>query len=216
MKKVLLVATVQSHICQFHKPLIKMLKEKGCIVDVCARDNLAEKNGLKLENVDNVFDVPFARSPFSKANIKAYKMLNKVIKDGNYDIVHCNTPVGGILTRLVCKKIKKNRPYVIYEAHGFHFYKGGSKKNWLLYYPIEKHFAKFTDTLITITHEDYELAMKRFKTNTILVHGVGIMTNKYKELSKSLPNVIFGGRLGQYKYYDMAPVIEQVLNRTDF
>lgn len=43
MKKVLLVATVQSHICQFHKPLVAMLHEHGCEVHVAARNNLAEK-----------------------------------------------------------------------------------------------------------------------------------------------------------------------------
>lgn len=34
---------------------------------------------------------------------------------------------------------------------------------------------------------------------------------KYLELSKSYPNVIFGGRLGEYKYYDMDKVIEAAL-----
>ena len=49
MKKVLLIATVQSHICQFHRPLVAMLHEHDCEVHVAARNNLAEKNGLKLE-----------------------------------------------------------------------------------------------------------------------------------------------------------------------
>ena len=48
MKKVLYVATVASHICQFHLPYLKMFKEQGYEVDVAARDNLEEKNGLKL------------------------------------------------------------------------------------------------------------------------------------------------------------------------
>ncbi len=34
---------------------------------------------------------------------------------------------------------------------------------------------------------------------------------KYRELAEKEPGVIFGGRLGQYKYYDMAPVIEEVM-----
>ena len=54
--KVLLVATVQSHICQFHRPLVAMLHEHGCEVHVAARNNLAEKNGLKLDFVEQVFD----------------------------------------------------------------------------------------------------------------------------------------------------------------
>lgn len=50
--KVLLTATVQSHICQFHKPLVEVLHKHGCEVHVAARDNLAEKNGLKLDFVE--------------------------------------------------------------------------------------------------------------------------------------------------------------------
>ena len=38
------------------------------------------------------------------------------------------------------------------------------------------------------------------------------MYSKYKELADKEPNIIFGGRLAQYKYYDMHNVIEQALN----
>lgn len=37
--------------------------------------------------------------------------------------------------------------------------------------------------------------------------------SKYKELADKEVDVIFGGRLAEYKYYDMAPIIEQVINR---
>lgn len=40
--------------------------------------------------------------------------------------------------------------------------------------------------------------------------------NKYKELAGSEERVIFGGRLAEYKYYDMAPVIEQALSIANF
>ena len=79
--KVLLTATVQSHICQFHRPLAAMLHDHGAEVHVAARNNLAEKNGLKLDFADKVFDVPFARSPKSPDNIRAYKQLKKIIDD---------------------------------------------------------------------------------------------------------------------------------------
>lgn len=36
---------------------------------------------------------------------------------------------------------------------------------------------------------------------------------KYNELAKTVPNVVFGGRLGQYKYYDMHVVIKEALNK---
>lgn len=178
MKKVLLTATVQSHICQFHKPLAKLLKENGFEVHIAARDNLAEKNGLKIEYVDKVFNVPFDRSPLSFSNIKAYKELSKILKENKYDVIHCNTPVGGIITRLLANKYRKQGTKVFYTAHGFHFYKGAPKKNWLLYYPIEKFMSRYTDKLITINHEDYELAKNKFNCDVYHVHGVGVNSNR--------------------------------------
>jgi UDP-galactopyranose mutase len=38
------------------------------------------------------------------------------------------------------------------------------------------------------------------------------LAEEYRKLAEQEKDVIFGGRLAQYKYYDMAPVIEQVLN----
>lgn len=178
-KKVLLVATVQSHICQFHKALVEVLHEHGCEVHVAARDNLAEKNGMKLDFVEKVYNVPFSRSPRSLDNLKAYKEMKKIISAGSYDVIHCNTPMGGIVTRLAAQKARKRGTEVIYTAHGFHFYKGAPKKNWLVFYPIEKLFSRLTDKLITITQEDYELASKKFHCKVYRIHGVGVDERRY-------------------------------------
>lgn len=177
--KVLLVATVQSHICQFHRPLVAMLHEHGCEVHVAARNNLAEKNGLKLDFVERVFDVPFQRSPFSPKNLGAYKQLKKIIGEGGYDIVHCNTPVGGVVGRLAARKSRKRGTKVFYTAHGFHFYKGAPKKNWLIWYPVEKFMCRHTDKLITINEEDYQLARSKFPVETCHIHGVGVSVSRY-------------------------------------
>ena len=40
-----------------------------------------------------------------------------------------------------------------------------------------------------------------------------LLYQQYKELADIENNIIFGGRLAEYKYYDMAPVIENVLNK---
>ncbi len=185
-KKVLLTATVQSHICQFHKPLMKLLKDNGYEVHIAARDNLAEKNGLKIEYADKVFNIPFDRSPFSFKNITAYKELTKVLEQNDYDIIHTNTPMGGVVTRLAANKYrKKNGTKVFYTAHGFHFYKGAPKKNWLIYYPIEKAMSHFTDKLITITNEDYKLAEDKFNCNVYHIHGVGANSEKFYVMSDS-------------------------------
>lgn len=179
MKKVLLTATVQSHIAQFHRPLAEVLHEMGYEVHVVAQNNLGAKNGLKLDFADKVYDVPFSRSPKSRDNIKAYFMLKKIIKANSYAVIHCNTPMGGVITRLAAINARKRGTKVIYTAHGFHFYKGASIKNWIIFYPIEKVMARFCDTLITITKEDYRLANRKFRTNVIHMHGVGVYPERY-------------------------------------
>ena len=118
--KVLFVATVRSHIGQFHMPFIRELKKRGAVVDGAFRDNSADKPGLDLSELDHVFEVPFSRSPYSFSNVKAYFALKTVIENGNYDAVHCHTPMGAVVTRLAAKGRRKKGLKVIYTAHGFH------------------------------------------------------------------------------------------------
>ena len=131
--KILIIATVQSHIGQFHKPLMRLLKENGWEIHAAARNNLAEKDGLQLEYPDHIFDVPFQRSPFDHRNISAYRQLKEILAGEHYDVVHCNTPVAGILGRIAGRKYRRTGTRVYYTAHGFHFYKGAPKKNWIYY-----------------------------------------------------------------------------------
>lgn len=188
--KVLLTATVQSHICQFHKPLVEVLHKNGYEVHVAARDNLAEKNGLKLDFVDMTFDVPFSRSPQSADNLRAYRKLKRIIDEGHYDIIHCNTPMGGILTRIAAKKTRKSGTKVFYTAHGFHFYRGAAKKNWILFYPVEKFMSRLTDCVITISEEDYALAAQKFHCPVSHIHGVGINTSKYDAVTSEAVELV--------------------------
>lgn len=179
--KVLFVATVRSHIGQFHMPFIKELKKRGCEVHAAFKDNSEYKKGLDLSAVDKVFEVPFSRSPYSTSNVKAYKILKTIIDDNDYDAIHCHTPMGAVVTRLAAKNARKNGTIVFYTAHGFHFYNGASKKNWLLFYPVEKYLSKYTDCLITINNEDYSLAAKKKFDASIICHinGVGVDISRF-------------------------------------
>lgn len=152
-----------------------MLRSHGCEIHVAAKNNLAEKSGLVLDFADKVFDLTFQRSPFSLKNIKVYRKLKKIISQEHYDIVHCNTPVGGVAGRLAARSSRKKGTKVFYTAHGFHFYNGASKINWLLWYPIEKYFAEhFTDKLITINLEDNARASEKFSCQVEHIFGVGV------------------------------------------
>lgn len=175
MDKILFVATVDQHIRHFHYPFLKWFKENGYEVHV------ASKGNENLQYVDRKYNLPFERQPFNTNNIKSYKMLKKLINENDYKIVHCHTPVGGVIARLASISARKKGMKVIYTAHGFHFFKGAPKINWMLYYPAEKIMSRYTDVLITINQEDYDTAVnKKFKAKQIeLVNGVGIDLEKF-------------------------------------
>ena len=126
-------------------------------------------------------DVGFDRNPLSPKNIRAGKQLLALMKKEHYDIMHCNTPSGGMVGRLCAAKMRT--PKVIYMAHGFHFWKGAPLKNWILYYPVERFLAHFTDRLITINREDYARAGRfRYRKGgkAAYVPGVGIDIEKFR------------------------------------
>ena len=123
--KILYTATVLSHICQFHLPHIRRLKELGHEVHVAAHDNLAVKNGLKLRYADHFWEIPFHRSPASADNLRAFRALKGLLDRESYDLILCNTPMGGIVTRLAAAPHRKRGTRVLYMAHGFHFYQEG-------------------------------------------------------------------------------------------
>jgi len=188
--KILFVATVRSHIGQFHIPFIKELKNRGVEVHAAYKDNSADKSGLDLSDIDKVFEVPFERQPLKLKNIKAFFVLKKIIDENNYDAIHCHTPMGAVITRLAAIKARKRGTKVIYTAHGFHFFKGASRKNWLLFYPVEKFLSRYTDCLITINQEDFNLAHTRgFKANQIRkIQGVGVELSRFHPVDEDEKN----------------------------
>lgn len=132
-----------------------------------------EKYGIEAVHID------FDRNPLSSINYsEAKKQLNELMQKRRFDIIHCNTPIGGVLGRLCGKKYGIKT--VIYQAHGFHFWTGAPKKNWLIYYPVEKYLARYTDILITINKEDYKRAQNfhlKKGGKIYYVHGVGVDTH---------------------------------------
>ena len=175
---------------QFFTEHINYWHEKGYCVDlVCSPvggkvDNLIEfYNGIKNGSVRTI---TLNRSPFKISNLKGFSQLGKIAKNEHYDVVVTNEPVMGVLTRLAFAHKKDMK--VIYIAHGFHFYKGGSKLTNIIYKTIESFTAHFTDLLVTINKEDFEAAKKfRLKKNGSVFHipGIGVNTSKFYKSSEN-------------------------------
>lgn len=177
----LVVCTTDSMIWNFLVPHIKALKEKGIDIEcACSRtgfyfDELVNKFGLVL------YEIPFERNPFKVSNVKAYFALSNLIKRNNYDYIFGHEPVGGAMARLAGKKNKK---YVLYMAHGFHFFSKAPIKHWVLYYTFEYFLSFLTDAIITINQEDFERAKKLHAKHAYKIPGIGVDFSKYEIRNK--------------------------------
>ncbi len=178
-QKVLFVATQDSFIKLFQLPYLKMFQKAGYEVHV------ATESDKPIKYCDKKIKISIKRSPFDFSNnIKAVRELKKIIDEEKYEMIHCHTPMGGVVARLAGKKYRRNGLRMIYTAHGFHFYKGAPIHFWLMFYPVEWYLAKHTDTLITINNEDYELALRRFRRrcrDIQYVPGVGVNSKKFSQ-----------------------------------
>lgn len=180
--KVLFCATVDYHFKLFHLPYLQWFAQRGWEVHVAAHGQ------LELPFVHYKHELPIQRSPLRGDNVKAYRQLCKLVEEHRFKLIHCHTPMGGMLARLAARKARHDHhTQVIYTAHGFHFFQGGSPLHWLLYYPLEKWLSRHTDCLITINEEDFHLAKRRqFKAMRIeRVHGVGVSIARYHRQDES-------------------------------
>lgn len=181
-KKILLTAT-ELHLHQFWVPHIENFINNGYSVDIICSVVADKLDVLKSKLGDlpvSIDVVDLDRSPFKPSNINGYKQMKRLLAERNYDIIMTNEPVMGVITRLAAKKYRKKGTKVLYTAHGFHFFTGAPKLNWMIFYPIEKWLSKYTDALVTINTEDYDRAKRKFKAkNTYYLPGIGIDTSKF-------------------------------------
>lgn len=187
MKRVLILASMATMIDAFNLPNIELLQSMGYTVDVACnfgRENSCSVEAIKKlqEKLDDMsvcyYQIDFTRDVKNIfKHINALLQVEELIKKNNYYFLHCHSPIGGAVGRIAGKigKVK-----VIYTAHGFHFFTGAPRINWLIYYPIERICSYLTDVLITINQEDYNLAKRKMRArNTVYIPGVGIDLNKY-------------------------------------
>lgn len=209
MKRVLIVTTVSGFVPQFEMNNVRILQEMGYEVHYASnfKNPHYGKDNRRLEGTGIVcHQVDFVRSPFQIGkNVHAYRQLKKCLKQEKFDLIHCHTPMGSVLGRLAAQSNRRliqrvhrkdkqterrSLPNVMYTAHGFHFFNGAPLINWLVYYPVERWLAHYTDALITINEEDYQRAKKfHLRTNTgedkkvYKVNGVGINLEAYQKIS---------------------------------
>lgn len=196
MKRALMYASVASMIQQFNMNNISLLQELGYKVDVAC--NFEFGSTISKEKIDTLkehlkeMDVDFYHIPIPR-KISDFKNLKKsfsqtleLMNKNQYHLIHCHSPIGGIICRLANKHSQYyNKTRMIYTAHGFHFFKGNNPLKNFLFSNIERYGARYTDTLITINKEDYAAA-KKFKLRKYgtveYIPGVGIDIDKINSI----------------------------------
>lgn len=190
-KKALMLASVASMIDQFCMPNIELLQSLGYKVDVVADfknpgsitdERVKElKQRLIIMNAD-IINISIPRNIDFLAIILAYREVRDILDSEYYDLIHCQSPIGGAIARIAAKNTKKNGTKIIYTAHGFHFYTGSPIKNWIVFYTVEKYLSRYTDVLITINKEDFNRAKRKFNAKMIVyLPGIGIDILKFSQ-----------------------------------
>lgn len=163
-------------------PCVESAMSLGYEIYVGVNRLYAEKLECKNKNSINFYNQNIYRSVIDlKNNYIAYNNLMTLLRKEKIDVIHCNTPIGGLLGRICGKKASVRK--VIYTAHGFHFYEGAPFINRTIFQWIETWLARYTDVIITMNEEDYEAANKfklRNNGKIYYIPGVGIDTKKYQ------------------------------------
>ena len=180
MKKILITST-ELMMIQFLVPHVKYLTEHGFHVEIACSEvggRMEEVRNTLGGTVKAIHTLRLVRSPVNPRNFLGYQDLRKLLAENHYDMIWTNEPVMGVVTRMAANKHRRNGTKVIYMCHGFHFYKGASLPNWLLFYPVERVMSRFCDMIVTINHED-EARAKTFRCPRVeYIHGIGVNTDR--------------------------------------
>lgn len=198
MNKALIITSVASMVDQFLLPSLFLLQEMEYDVHVacnfekgntCSAEQVEELKRTLIDHEITFYQVDFERNVLQLFhNVQAYKQISTIITTHEFSLIHCHSPIGGLLGRLAARNARNKGTSVFYTAHGFHFYKGAPLKNWLFYYRVEKFCSRFTDKLITINQEDYELAKRKFHAKeTHYMPGVGVDLGRFENVRVDKP-----------------------------
>lgn len=212
---------------------IEVLKELGYEVSFAANSEILtgenhqeelEKKGVKF------YQLGFSsKNPFARKNAEAYRIIKRLIKKEKYDVIHCHTPIAGLITRLAARKCRKKGTVVIYTTHGFSCTHLSSRKKWIAYYTLEKFGSLFTDMIITINNEDYECAKSMFCKNVRIINGVGVDTEKYHTVdinvdeykqNNGIPTdkmvILSVGELSERKNHQIIKALGKIENKNNY
>lgn len=160
MHRLLIVTTLPSTICAFLTPFARHFRRLGWHVDALAAPG--ERWNACSDAFDQIWQIEWSRNPLDPRYLRYIpRLVREIVERENYDLVHIHTPIASFITRYALRNFRKPvRPAVIYTAHGFHFYQGGSFLRNNVFLAIEKLAGRWTDYLVVINQEDHRTARR--------------------------------------------------------
>lgn len=167
--KLLFVASTRAHICHFHLPYLRQLRQEDWVVHAACGGEEGE-----IPYTDYVLLLPFQKRMFSYKNVRATSIIRKQIQRQQYSAVIVHTSLAAFFVRLSVLGMK-NRPKVINMVHGYLFDDRTPLLKRSILLAAEKLTAPVTDLLITMNDCDTEIAHKHHLGKKIVsVPGVGV------------------------------------------
>ncbi len=190
MKRVLLIAPMSSVIERFCAANFCALKENECEIEVAANFCCNEHDREYRERLENegfkAHQIPFVRSSLL-GNLKNVKEIKKVLREGNFDLVHCHTETGGILTRLSMRAAKKTK--YMFTPHGMSFYEGSSLKSRIVYKTIEKWICRKMSGNIAINRGEDAVLKKWNERTAFFTSGIGLDLEQVERFRESAADI---------------------------
>lgn len=169
--RVLAVSTVPGTLARFVGPIADKLRNAGVVHSAATGPN----DDRDLSAFESVHQIDWSRNVLDPSNLaRAASQIRQFVDNEHFDVVHVHTPIAAFITRFA---LRKSPVPLVYTAHGFHFYEGGTRGKNLIFRTLERIASRWTSHLITINSEDqmaaerYHLAGSNGMTN---MGGVGV------------------------------------------
>jgi glycosyltransferase involved in cell wall biosynthesis len=154
--KILEVTNVDFSLHHFLLPLMRAARARGHeVIGVCAEGPLlqaARGEGLRVEGV------PMARSLSPRAQWRAFRALQRLIRAERPALVHAHMPISGLLARLAARLA--GVPHIAYTCHGFLFNQPGPWPRRAMALALEWLAGRVTTTFLTVSEAEAEDARR--------------------------------------------------------
>lgn len=176
MRRVLITASVFSHIRNFHLPYLESFHNLGWEVHVACGGKCCE-----IPNADQCVSLPLQKRFLSGQNIRSCFTLRHLMQQNHYDLVIAHTSLASFFTRLAEKGLS-DRPPTINVMHGYLFGPNTGKIKSAFLKGAEYLVSPETDLILTMNEWDREWTQKHLpKVSQAFIPGMGVSDRCMKE-----------------------------------